>query len=367
MAWIQKRTWKDRAGKTQVGYQVRGKGLDTRTFPTKEMAIEYRDNAERRDLLGPLYKAEPETVAEAVEAFVRERGATKWKPNTLRTYEETAKNLAPLGDLYLKNLDRRTVGDWLADIASIGHRRAAQKAQALLNQVLRDAAGRGQAIDPAIFTIPTVTRKEREPVFLTVEQLDRLAGAMPEGLSAIVTLAGLTGMRRGEVLALRVEDLHLNDGYLFVREGKTRTARRRVELPAPAVQALREHLLALPPEASAQGVVFPTPRGYEWDGRNFMTQVFRKAREVAEKLDPTMAGVTFHDLRHTAISLMAASGAWSVELIARQVGHADGGALILRTYRHCFPGELTSAADAFGAAIEAARKKAAEGEEAAAV
>jgi hypothetical protein len=55
--------------------------------------------------------------------------------------------------------------------------------------------------------------------------------------------------------------------------------------------------------------------------------------------DVVVDGVTFHDLRHTAISLMASAG-WRLEHIARQVGHIDGGALILRRYRHLFEGEM---------------------------
>ena len=46
-----------------------------------------------------------------------------------------------------------------------------------------------------------------------------------------------------------------------------------------------------------------------------------------------------HDLRHTAISLMAASG-MRPEMIAVRVGHSDGGKLILQRYRHLFPDEL---------------------------
>ena len=51
-------------------------------------------------------------------------------------------------------------------------------------------------------------------------------------------------------------------------------------------------------------------------------------------------GVVPHDLRHTGISLMAASG-MRPETIAARVGHKDGGKLILERYRHLFPDELT--------------------------
>ena len=55
---------------------------------------------------------------------------------------------------------------------------------------------------------------------------------------------------------------------------------------------------------------------------------------------------TFHDLRHSFVSLMAAAGV-HVSVIAAMVGHRDGGALLLRRYRHLFPHEQKAAAAAF--------------------
>ena len=56
-----------------------------------------------------------------------------------------------------------------------------------------------------------------------------------------------------------------------------------------------------------------------------------------------MTEVRFHDLRHTYVSLAAAAGVGPGE-IAALVGHSDGGALVMRRYRHLFPGALERAA-----------------------
>lgn len=72
-----------------------------------------------------------------------------------------------------------------------------------------------------------------------------------------------------------------------------------------------------------------------------MGRVFRPAVRRA-KLD----GLTFHDLRHGHISLMAAAGVHPT-VIAALVGHNDGGALVMRRYRHLFPAEAGRAAAAF--------------------
>jgi hypothetical protein len=50
-----------------------------------------------------------------------------------------------------------------------------------------------------------------------------------------------------------------------------------------------------------------------------------------------------HDLRHTAISLMCRAG-YRPEWVAERVGHHDGGALILRNYRHLCPTEMSAVA-----------------------
>lgn len=55
--------------------------------------------------------------------------------------------------------------------------------------------------------------------------------------------------------------------------------------------------------------------------------------------------LTCHDLRHTAASLMRQAG-MPAELVAERLGHADGGALLLRTYSHVRPGDTRVALDA---------------------
>ena len=72
-----------------------------------------------------------------------------------------------------------------------------------------------------------------------------------------------------------------------------------------------------------------------------MGRVFRPAVRRA-KLD----GMNFHDLRHGYVSLMAQAGVHPT-VIARLVGHADGGALLMRRYRHLFPDETRLAVAAF--------------------
>ena len=109
------------------------------------------------------------------------------------------------------------------------------------------------------------------------------------------------------------------------------------------VALLREQLLA---RAPGTNLVFPTPEGGSWNRFRFGDRVWRKSVAAAVRHDveavggqpSALDGFTFHLLRHTAGSLMAAAG-YDPAVAAERMGHTDGGALFLRTYRHLYEGE----------------------------
>ena len=87
-----------------------------------------------------------------------------------------------------------------------------------------------------------------------------------------------------------------------------------------------------------------------------------KAWHAEKKTPEPFSGLTCHDLRHTAVNLMRQAG-MPVELAAERLGQRDGGALLLRTYRHVRVGETRAALDAIGFGLRAAALTS-EGEEA---
>jgi integrase len=117
------------------------------------------------------------------------------------------------------------------------------------------------------------------------------------------------------------------------------------------VRLLREQLLA---RAPGTDIVFASPNGMPLDRSRLMARYVRPAAVKASLGEFTKdddgrehySGITFHDLRHTFISLMARANV-HVSVIAAMVGHKDGGALLLRRYRHLFPLEQKDAAAAF--------------------
>ena len=107
---------------------------------------------------------------------------------------------------------------------------------------------------------------------------------------------------------------------------------------------LREQLLV---RAPGTPLVFPSPTGKQWSRSGFRDRVWVRAIRVAAATNRRFDGFTFHMLRHTAGSLMALFG-MDAATAAERLGHTDGGALFLRTYRHLYEGERRRQALAFG-------------------
>ena len=107
--------------------------------------------------------------------------------------------------------------------------------------VLRTARERGQVVDPALFTLkpPGTTNESR---FLTWEQVETLASWMPDDLARIVPFAAASGLREGECLKLRDGDVDFGQGTVRVRQAKSRSGVRVVDLPPIALRLLREQL-----------------------------------------------------------------------------------------------------------------------------
>ena len=182
------------------------------------------------------------------------------------------------------------------------------------------------------------------------------------GLYSIVTVALGTGMRRGELLAIRWSDTDLHGATMRVersleetKEGlrfkapKTKRSRRTISLPQSVVAVLREHRrkhlelrLALGlgrPEPDA--LVFCRPDGSPMSPDNLSRDWIRTCKALS------LPEVMFHALRHTHVSALIAAGL-DVVAISRRIGHSKP-TVTLNTYGHLFKNTDAAAA----AAIEA--------------
>jgi len=325
-----------RIRKTNSGqrrYQARVQGVGSKTFTTMQDAKHWAAEVERQKRLGELYEAPPESFGALLDAFIV-RKKHGWRPSTLQTKMETKEYLKALRPVPIGRVTYALLADEISGVAVRAPNRAG-KALALAKSVLRDAEQRGHRVDRKALAVEKPRYEERERRFLTYEQLQELASFAPD-LSNIIMVAGLSGLRQGELFDLLASDLDLVANVLHVHRGKTKASRRTVALTDAVVAILRAQLLSRPPGTER---VFPDAQGGRQDRNKGFGKKFRAACEAAG-----LQGVCFHDLRRTYVSLNIRAGV-DLRTIAQQVGHSDGGALLLKRYGFLYESAGQEAAD----------------------
>src|SRR5829696_8490988 len=167
---------------------------------------------------------------------------------------------------------------------------------------------------------------------------------------ALYMLAVTTGLRQGELLGLKWEDVDLEDGVVRVRrtlarhkgrlvlgEPKTKRSRRTVQLTQAAVEALEGHFARQTAQRNLlgelyehQGLVFATQRGTLVNPTNLRKRSFEPLLEKAG-----LPAIRFHDLRHTCATLLLSSNV-NPKIVSEMLGHATI-AITLDTYSHVLP------------------------------
>lgn len=190
------------------------------------------------------------------------------------------------------------------------------------------------------------------------------ASEAEDRLEALYVLAVTTGMRQGELLGLKWEDVDLarsaihvrrtltrKGGRLLLGEPKTKKSRRTVQLAGRALDALKAHRKAQLEERMAHaglwedhGLVFATQTGTLVNPTNLTKRSFKPLLERAG-----LPRVRFHDLRHTAATLLLMQGVHP-KYVQELLGHATI-AITLDTYSHVLPSMGDQAARAMEAAL----------------
>src|SRR6266498_2846741 len=294
-------------------YRARWVGADgrgrSRTFVLKRDADRFVLEQQRRASLGALYQAPPQTLGEFVAGWL-DRYALRVRPSTLARVRQVLPHLDAFRSVALDEIRPAAVEDHVAALA----RRAPRQAELVLRvlkQVLANAKERGHVVDEGVFRVKAPRRDQPEMRFLDWHEVDELAANTVAPYGNLVVLAALTGLRQGELFALRDRNVDLDAMTVQVEHGayqgelvpvKTRASRRRVDLSGTAAHVLRRQLLARKP--NDLGLVFTSPRGEILNDDNFRHRVFRPAVRRTK-----LTGLRFHDLRHTYAALMVAAGA----------------------------------------------------------
>lgn len=172
----------------------------------------------------------------------------------------------------------------------------------------------------------------REPRYLTVEELARLADAC-DRYRPMVWLLGTTGLRIGEACALNVGDVAADRGRLRVRTSKTGVAR-----DVPVSQPV---LAQLDLDRGRDEPLFLSPAGRRVSVRNWRARVFTPGAAAAG-----LPGLHVHDLRHTGASMAIASGA-DIKAVQQMLGHKSA-VMTLDLYGHLWDTGLDDVAARIG-------------------
>jgi integrase len=155
------------------------------------------------------------------------------------------------------------------------------------------------------------------------------------------------GLRRGELLALRWEDIDLAEGVIRVRrsydpkagvylEPKTRAGRRNVPIASVLRGLLIEHRLATGP---SDGLVFGTTADRPFTPSNATRRAataWARANKTRRKLGrEPLQPISLHECRHTFASLMIAANV-NAKALSTYMGHAS---VTIRPLRHLMPGK----------------------------
>lgn len=199
---------------------------------------------------------------------------------------------------------------------------------------------------------------KRRHGYLDDQQVERLAAEHGPYEDVIAFLA-YTGLRWGEMAALRVGRVDLSRRRLEVAEAVTEPRgalifgtpktheRRSVPYPALLTDLLRARCVA----KQANELVFMGPDGGVLRSSNFRYRWFDPALARIRAEDPDFPRITPHDLRHTAASLAIAAGA-NVKAVQRMLGHASA-SITLDVYADLFDDDL----DAVAVALDHAAMK----------
>jgi integrase len=232
--------------------------------------------------------------------------------------------------------------------------RTRQKLLALLGQVLDQAVRAGWlATNPAREVKPPRLAPRADIEVLSVEevwQLVRAAASEPD--AAIYLCAALTGLRRGELLALRWGDVDLAGSVIRVvgsyAAGEVSAPKSGKGRSVPMAPEVAQALARLAENPADDDLVFPGIYGTFLDP-DALYKRYRKALKAAG-----LRPLRFHDLRHTFGSRLAAAGV-DLHRIQQWMGHADQATT--QIYSRWAPAAPDAAliADAFSRASDAPR------------
>lgn len=340
-------------------------------FATEEEA--WKARVKREYDLGAGINVNPShaTIASYLTSWLKRR--QNIRPSTRITYERyITRQITPfvIGAIPLTKLEPQHIADWHADVLAAGYAATTvHHAHAMLSSALKQAVDWGMVGRNVASAVSAPRIETPQMQTWTPEQMATfLAVSDQHHVAPLWRLALLTGLRRGELLALKWSDIDLERGTLSVQRtltldlngktvigetAKSRASVRRISLPASIVTQLRHHqerqaFMKSGPRGALfvdQGLVFPNRTGNYVD----TSTIHRWQHQLMQEAG--VPPIPLHGFRHTAATFALVMGEHFRQVQA-MLGHSTA-AMTMDRYSHVTENMQRSFADRIEAAMQA--------------
>lgn len=330
-------------------------------------------------------KALEASVAEFLSAYT-DGCAVHAEASTIYDYRYTIRRKVapyPIASIPVVSLTASDVRAWLSALSEDYGATSVNKAFVFVRSALRQAVSDGNLARNPTDGVKPPKRPSPKPNAITEEQRAELAQALARAAQTPdivgMRIAFYTGMREGEVCALRWRDVDLaaqtlsvrstigkDGGRLYVKEPKTAGSRRTVFMPDALTAAVRARRETMMEEAMAAGVAFspnmfvlgsidkdPKTADYRFLHPHVLWERWRVFSDMLGLTGTQGRRPTFHDLRHT-FATAAIAGGVDVKTVSSALGHASA-AMTLNVYADADPEAKRRAAGAVAKALEGNR------------
>lgn len=349
-----------------VGYKDDGKrnykwfsGFDTKKEAEKFLASKVQEVNN-----GTFTKPSKQTVSAYLCDWLKFK-QTQVRPNTFESYESRIRNhvIPALGNIQLANLRPQHLDEFYTTLVG----KVSNRTIVHIHRILHDALGRAVkfnliAKNPADVVDPPKAQQAKLGIWTRDQVIKFLRAADGDRYYVVYFLAITTGMRMGEILGLKWEDIDFEREELHVRrmvsfttgkltehEPKTERSRRIIALPTETVNVLRQQKLLINEERLRSEsynydgfVVAKIGGGVPW------SQWIRQRYKSIIK-DAGLPYIRIHDLRHTHASLLLEQGVHP-KIVSERLGHSTIG-ITLDIYTHVLPSLQQKTAKDFGQAL----------------
>ncbi|WP_079475581.1 tyrosine-type recombinase/integrase [Marinococcus halophilus] len=239
------------------------------------------------------------------------------------------------------------------------------KVHGLLRKALDDAYKKNYVIDNVALKVDPPKRSDKEMAYWTKEESRLFLDAIADDSHYLFFFLALaTGMRPGEILGLKWEDVDTEEQQLYVRRTltrdmelkapKTKTSQRVISLDEHTMSALKKHGLQQKEMKmrnkkiyTEQGLIFATSNGTPISHRNILRTWYRRTKPLFES--EAVRPIRMYDLRHTHASLLLKANVHP-KIVSERLGHSSV-RMTLDTYSHVIPSLQKEVAEKFGHAL----------------